>query len=592
MKIGIEIHQRLCTRKLFCDCRSVFAEEQKPKMTIQRRLHPVFSELGETDEASQSEFAKDRLFEYQVFENNCLVDIDEEPPKLLNEEALRIALEISAHLGAVPVDEVHIMRKMVIDGSNTAGFQRTSIIALNGHVDSSKGPVRVPIIALEEESAGIVSVSESKATYRLDRLGIPLLEISTAPDIKDGAHLQEVAEKIGMVLRTSGKVARGLGTIRQDVNISTEGGARVEIKGAQDLKLLPVLVENEVKRQTGLVAILADLRRRKALPLKGHAVDVTPLFAHTKAALLEKGIREGGAALAQKLPGHGGLLGREIQPGRRYGTELSDYAKMAGVKGIIHGDEAPEKYHLSADEVDALRKALGMEEGDSFVLVVAPRKQAENALALVLQRASMDFVPGETRRANPDGTSTFMRPLPGRGRLYPETDVPPIPVTKELISSVEVGESLEQKKQKLEKMLNGEMAAKMLRSRNLHLFEKLVETGTDPVLAATTLENTLVSLRREGIEFSNPEKTLIDMFSEYNKGSFVKAAIPDVLRGMAKGARAEAVYKVYRLGRVRGQQLEKIAKENDYDLQKIMQKYRLQVDPQELSEIIGRKRQQ
>ncbi len=591
MKIGIEIHQRLEGRKLFCECPCAISEDEQHLFTIQRRLHPVFSELGEVDEASQAEFAKERLFEYQVFaSDNCLVETDEEPPAQLSPEGLKTALQVALHLNATPVSEVHVMRKMVIDGSNTSGFQRTSIVAVNGHLDTSRGAVGIPLIAIEEESAGIVSASEGKAVYRLDRLGIPLIEISTAPDIKDGSHLTEVATKIGMILRNTGRVARGLGTIRQDVNISTEGGARVEIKGAQDLKMLPELVENEVQRQTELVKMLAELRSRKALPLKKHAMDVSHVFHSTKSPLIASGLKAGGAVLAHRMAGHAGMLGRELQKGRRYGTELSDYAKRAGVKGIIHSDESMEKYSISDPELKKLAAELGMGEDDAFVLVVAPKEQAGKALDHVLFRANMDFVPPETRRANPDGTSSFMRPLPGRARLYPETDVPPIPVTKELLGSVEKGESVDERSARLEKMLNKEMAQRVLRSRNLHLFEKLAASGAEPMLVATTLEETLVSLRREGIEFSDLEKTLSDLFAEYKKGSFVKAAIPDILRNMAKGARAEAVIKVFRLQRIGGDDLKRIVEENKHDMKAVMQKYRLQVDPAEVAALTRKKK--
>jgi glutamyl-tRNA(Gln) amidotransferase subunit E len=591
LKIGIEIHQRLGGRKLFCDCQSMIKEDEQPRLSITRRLHPVFSELGEVDEASQAEFAKDRVFEYQAFSsNNCLIETDEEPPKTLNSEALKLALAISMQLNASPVGEVHVMRKMVIDGSNTSGFQRTSIVALGGHLDTSKGSVGIPQIAIEEESAGILSGGESRASYRLDRLGIPLIEISTDPDIKDGEHLSEVAEKLGMILRASGKVARGLGTIRQDVNVSTEGGARVEIKGAQDLKMLPTLVDYEVKRQTALLSILLELRSKDALPVKKHTKDVTEIFKGTKAKIIAAGIGSGSVVIAQKLLFHKGLLGREIQPGRRYGTELSDYAKRAGVKGLIHSDEDMGKYDISSEEFAALEKALEIYAGDAFMMVVAPKEQAEKAIEYATIRANMDYVPKETRRANPDGTSAYMRPLPGRARLYPETDVPPIPITEEFLSTIEKGESLEHKKEKLEKLLNKEMAGRMLKSRNLHLFEKLVAKGADPMLAATTLEETVVSLRREGVEFGDPEKTLTEAFAEYKNGAFVKAAMPDLLKGMAKGARVEAVLKVFRLQKVSGKELEALVSENNNDMKAIMQKYRLQVDPAEVSEIIKRKK--
>jgi glutamyl-tRNA(Gln) amidotransferase subunit E len=590
MKIGIEIHQRLSTKKLFCGCSSEIDEDAKPCLVMERRLHPVLSELGEADRASQAESSKERTFEYQVFRNNCLVEMDEEPPGLLNPDALKVVLQVALQLNATPVNEVHIMRKTVIDGSNTSGFQRTAIVAMNGHVDTSKGAISIPLIAIEEESAGIVSAGDSRATYRLDRLGIPLIEISTTPDIKDGAHLSEVAQKIGMILRTLPGVARGLGTIRQDVNISTEGGARVEIKGAQDLKMLPQYVENEEKRQLELVKLLAELRSRKALPLKKHAVEVTKIFDSTKAALISVGVKAGCVALAQALPAHKGLLGREIQHGKRYGTELSDYAKLAGVKGMIHSDESMEKYGITDGELEKLHRELGMHDSDAFVLIVAPKTQAERAMGHVIDRANMDYVPPETRRANPDGTSSFMRPLPGRARLYPETDVPPITLTKEMLESVEKTESLEAKKEKLEKLLNKEMAGRILKSRHLHLFEKLIADGVDPMLAATTLEETIVSLRRDGIEFPDLEKTLSDLFSEFRKASFVKAAIPEVLKGMAKGARAEAVLKVYRLQRITGKELERIAEECNHDMKIIMQKYRLQVDPHEVSILIALKK--
>ena len=565
--------------------------EGGPDLTMRRRLHPVFSELGEVDEASQAEFAKDRTFEYQLFRrSNCLVEADEEPPHQLNQEALKIVLQVALQLNARPADEVHIMRKMVIDGSNTSGFQRTAIVAFSGHIDSSQGAVRIPLIAIEEESAGIVSAEGSKVTYRLDRLGIPLVEITTAPDIKDGTHLREVAEKLGMILRTTGKVARGLGTIRQDVNISTEGGARVEIKGAQDLKMLSEFVGNEVKRQDELVKLLLELRKRKALPIEKNTVDATNTFHNTKAPLLANGLKAGSMVLAQKLPQHKGVLGTTIQPGRRYGTEISDYAKRAGVKGIIHSDEDLGKYGISEAEVTRLRRELDAGDKDAFVLIVAPKAQAETAMEYVLERANMDRVPEETRRANPDGTSSYMRPLPGKARLYPETDVPPIPITKELLSTVESAESLDEKSKKLGKMLNPEMASRIIKSRHLHLFEKLVDADANPMLVATTLEETIVSLRREGVSFAELEKTLLDLFSEYKKGMIVKAAFPEVLKGMAKGARAEAVIKVMRLQKITGPPLVKIAEECDFDLKAIMQKYRLQVDPQEVSEIIKKKK--
>lgn len=591
MKVGLEIHQRLDTKKLFCNCSSELAEGES-LLVFHRRLHPVVSELGEIDEASRAEFAKGRLFEYQTFEaNNCLVEMDEEPPHELRKETIFATLEIAQHLNAEPVDEVHVMRKIVIDGSNTAGFQRTGIVAMNGRLDSSKGKIGIPLIAIEEESAGIVSVAGGKATYRLDRLGIPLVEISTTPDIKDGEHLKEVAEKIGTLLRLTGKVARGIGTIRQDVNISTEEGARVEIKGAQELRMLPTLVDYEVKRQNELVSIIKELKKRKfGWKVSAKPVKVNDILKDSEGKLIKKAFSYGEEAVALLLPKHEGILGKELVPGRRYGTEFSDYAKRAGVKGIIHSDEKLEKYGITQDHQGKISERLSLKEGDAFVLVLAPEEKAFAALSHVVERAEMDYVPEETRKAHSDGSSSYMRPLPGRARMYPETDIPPIPVTAELMKKIKAGESLAEKKARLQKILNKEMAGRMLKSRHLKLFEKYVDAGIEPMLAATTLENTLVSLRREGVKVENVEKLLDEVFENYKKGLFAKAAIPEVIKGVAAGKSVKETVKEQKLGKLTGKELEKVAKEENYDVKKIMAKHRLSIDPKELIQIIKKKK--
>ena len=596
MKIGLEIHQRLATHKLFCACPSEMAEENAPSSIINRRLHPVLSELGEIDAASKAEHGKAKNFVYQLSaRSNCLVEMDEEPPHPVNPDALSITLEIASQLGAKPVDEMHFMRKIVIDGSNTSGFQRTAIVALDGKLETTKGTVPIPLIALEEESAGIVEGTETQAVYRLDRLGIPLIEISTSPDIKDGVHLLEVAQKLGMILRASGKVARGLGTIRQDVNISTERGARVEIKGAQELKLLPLFVANEVRRQEELLKLMDE--RSKLFGGKAGIVaalrnaeptDLTDVFLSTSSPMISKGISSGSRVFGIAIAHHDSLLGRELSPGRRFGTELSDYAKQAGVKGIIHSDEGMLKYGISDGEVIALQQKLGMAKDSAFVLVVAPEPQAKAALGFVVARAQMDYVPEETRRANPDGTSSYMRPLPGRARMYPETDVPPVRITKEMLSSISKAESLEDKQKKLRGMLNPELAETMLRSRNLPLFEKLVEQGADPMLAATTLENTLVSLRREGVAVESLDTVLPELFDLYKKGLFVKSAIPDILKETAKGIPVQEAAKSYSL--IRGSELKLVVETLGYDMKAIMSKYRTRVDPQELQKMLKHKK--
>lgn len=590
MKLGLEIHQRLDTHKLFCNCPS---EEGKgePKKLV-RILHPVYSEMGELDKAALEAAERGQIFEYLLYDNcNCLVELDEEPPHPMNPEALKIGLEIAAHLESNPVSEVHTMRKIVIDGSNTSGFQRTSVISLGGKIESEKGEVRIATVAIEEESAGIAGKKDGRAVYSLDRLGIPLVEIGTEPDIKDPEHLREIAEKLGLMLRATGKVMRGLGTIRQDVNVSIEGGARVEIKGAQDLKILTLLAENEAKRQQNLLAIISGLKKKfnGKISLEGKIADLSPAFVGTEAKLVKAGLEKGERIMGIKLEKHAGILGKEINQDRRYGTELSDYAKTAGVKGIIHTDEDMGKYGIVGDEIEEARKLLHAKDEDALVLVVAKENVAKKALEKVLERAEMDYIPKETRRANEDGTSSYMRPLPGKARLYPETDIPPVKITKELLESVAKGasEGLEAKREKFLKVLNKDMAERILRSKHLKLFEKFVEEGIEPMLIAATLEDTAVMLRREGVLID--ELAIVSLFSAYKKGGFVKAAIPDILREMAKGKEIEKILDEKQLRKITGAELKKIVDENKGDLAKIMAEYRLRVEAKEVSELLGKK---
>ncbi len=247
MKCGLELHVQLETHKLFCNCPTEMRQD-KPQFTVERVLHSVAGETGEVDAAAAAEEAKQTRFIYEGYDTTCLVEIDEEPPHQVNREALRIALQMAMMLGMDVVDEVHVMRKTVVDGSNTSGFQRTALIATNGSIRTSKGEVRVGFLCLEEDSARIVKREGNAVFFRLDRLGVPLLEIMTEPDITSPEHALETAEKLGMLTRSL-QVKRGIGTIRQDVNVSVEGGPRVELKGFQDLRRMPLVIRKEVERQ-------------------------------------------------------------------------------------------------------------------------------------------------------------------------------------------------------------------------------------------------------------------------------------------------------------------------------------------------------
>ncbi len=556
LRVGFEVHQQLATRKLFCNCESELVEAE-PELKIVRRLRPTQSELGEIDRAALQEYMKGRHFVYQVPEEvSCLVEMDEEPPHEVNREAVEIALQVALLLNAQPVDEIHFMRKIVIDGSNTSGFQRTAIIALDGYIETSRGKVRIPTICLEEEAARKVGEGENKTIYRLDRLGIPLIEISTSPDITSPEEAREVALKIGEVLRATGRVRRGIGTIRQDINVSIEGGARVEIKGVQELNMIPKIIEGEVARQKRLIAIAGELKRRGVgeAQLKPSPVEVSDVFSSTQSKVVRRTLSRGGVVLAVKLPGFRGLIGgARDEP--RLGSELAQYARVkAGVGGIFHSDELP-AYGISAEEVGAVAERLGLGESDAFVLVAEARERAEKAIEAVVERARLALrgVPEETRMAQGDGSTRYMRPLPGAARMYPETDLPPFVVTQELVERLRANlpELYEEKISRFVEQykLSEELAAQVVRSGRAELFEELVATGAKPRLVATTLTATLRELRREGCEVERlREQSFRELFSTLAKGKLTREAVPEVLRALCSSPELSVAQAMERLG--------------------------------------------
>jgi glutamyl-tRNA(Gln) amidotransferase subunit E len=494
-KCGIEIHQQLDTHKLFCPCPSINRDDP-PDAVVERRMRAVAGELGDVDPAALHEFLRRRTLRYEAYlDTNCLVELDEEPPHPLNREALEAALQVALLLKASPVGEIHVMRKTVIDGSNTSGFQRTMLVAVDGVLDTSEGPLAVPTICLEEDAARIIAEEAGTVRYRLDRLGIPLIELATSPDIKSPRHAREVAEKIGGLLR-AGKVKRGLGTIRQDLNVSIAEGERIEVKGVQDLRLITKVVEGEVERQVMLVGVKNELAAR-GVGSQDYMVDpadLTGLFAKTASSVVQKGVEGGGVVLAARLRGLGGLLRGKLGP------QLAQYARaIAGVKGIFHGDELP-GYGVSPEEVRAVASRLGVSGDDSYVLVCGPPVQAKKALEAVLGRCltALACVPDEVRRAKDDGSTEYMRPLPGSSRMYPETDEPLVPVDPALMSrlSARLPELREDRAKRYAEMgLGMELATQLSRSPEAPLFERL--RGEYKSLPATVVAQTITASPKE-----------------------------------------------------------------------------------------------
>ena len=530
---GLEIHQQLDTAtKLFCACPTDRRDPEEATRRFTRYLHPTRSELGEVDEAAVEESRVDREFEYLAYDTTCLVEADEEPPGRLDEEALAVAMEIAALLDAAVVDQLHVMRKIVVDGSNTTGFQRSALLARDGEIETEYGTVGIEDLMLEEESAARIEETESGVRYGLDRLGVPLVEIGTRPDISSPAEARAAAARIGMLLRSTGAVKRGLGTIRQDVNVSIAEGARVEVKGVQDLEGIEQIVRNEARRQDALVDIAETLRERDAAV--GNPVDVGDVFAETDSGVIGGALAAGGDVLAVRLAGFDGLVGQEIQPDRRLGTEFADHAKRHGAGGVFHTDELP-AYGVTAAEVTALREAVDAAEGDAVALVADNSETADLAIAAVAARAAtaIEGVPEETRGANDDGTTRYLRPLPGAARMYPETDVPPVDPDP---SEVAAPELLTDRADRYadELGLDAGLAEQVAFSPRMPLFESVVEDGVDATLAASTLESTLTELRRDDVAVEALTDThLRESLELVDGGEVPREGLDDLLRTLA-----------------------------------------------------------
>lgn len=574
LKVGLEIHQQLQTvTKLFCNCKPELFKEE-PEILFLRRLRPTQSELGQVDPAAFFEFQKGVKILYEANkQTSCLVEMDEEPPHPLNMDAVETALMVALMMKATPIDEVHVMRKTVIDGSNTTGFQRTCLIALRGEIFIGEKKIPIEHVSLEEDAARKTGQEGKIIRYRIDRLGIPLIEIATAPVIHSPKETEQVALAIGRILRATGKVKRGLGTIRQDLNISISQGALIEIKGVQELEILPLVVKYEIQRQLCLLEIREELKKRglREEELCEEFVDVTQVFQKTRCEVVSKALSRNMRVLAVRLPKFAGLLRWELAPNLRLGTEMADRARFWGrVGGIFHTDELP-AYGITLEEVEALRKETKAEKIDAVVFVADTKENAEDALRAVIERAqeALKGVPEETRAAKPDGTTRYMRPRPGAARMYPETDIPPIKITPEQLESIRkrLPELPERKLKRLihEYGLNEKLAKQVLDSEYGQIFEIIAKkTSVSPITIAAFLTEKLKAMKREGIPVHNlSDNKLLALFTTVGKGELAKEAMEEVAEWLSKNKDATVKEAIEKLGlkMLSREELEKIITE-------------------------------
>lgn len=540
MKAGLEVHQQLRGRKLFCDCPTELSETVEG--SIARRLRPAGGEERTVDAAASFQASRRLLYRYELSPSSCLVELDEEPPHPINAEAVDAALTVALLLGCRPVDEIEVMRKIVVDGSNTSGFQRTALVAVDGALEVGGRRHAVLSVCLEEDAARKVVEHEGEVVYRLDRLGIPLIEIATGPTIASGAEAKEVAQEIGALLRATGRVRRGIGTIREDLNVSTEGGRRIEIKGVQELRLIDSYVEREVARQEWLLELRSELRAQGAR-VPSEVRDVTDDLAGVGHAVLRGVLARGGIVLAVSLLGFSGLLGPRAGRDERLGRELADHARTAGVGGIVHSDELP-GHGFREEDLARLKARLGLGRSDAFALVAdnVPERAMRAALRVGARaEAALSGVPGETRDPLPGGRTRYSRPIPGRDRMYPETDVPPVPVGPERIARLlaALPERPIATRQRLERDhgLSPELARQIVYGGDLERFERLVAGGRAAVRVARLLTQEIPEAAAQLEHGFDPEFELLDeLLVAEEQGRFAKEGLARVLAGLARGA--------------------------------------------------------
>jgi glutamyl-tRNA(Gln) amidotransferase subunit E len=512
---------------------------------FQRKLRAVKSELGEYDPAALFESSKSKTIMYYANpESSCLVEQDEEPPHNLDDDAKNLALVISSALESNIFSEIYPMRKTVIDGSNTTGFQRTMLVSQGGHIEVDGEKIGVQSICLEEDAAKLLGDKGDMREYSLDRLGVPLIEIALEPVEGDSKKIKKIALSLGRLLRSTKKVTRGIGSIRQDVNVSVkDGGGIVEVKGVQQLDQLEKVVEFEAKRQHGLVRIAKKLQNMNFDEIsKNDVFDITDNFKNCQSKIIQKSLKENSIIKAIRIRNFAGMFGYSPYEGIRLGKEIGQLVKFYGIGGVFHSDELP-NYGIEENDVSIVKKILNTGETDAFLIIAAPLVKIDFAIDSIIKRISQakNGVPAETRLATQTGETVFLRPRPGASRMYPETDIPPIIISKSELEEAKKNipkswdESLNQLQKKYD--LNLQLAEQIFDSSYLEIFEKICgESSITPTFVASILCSTITSLERNDLNsrlLKNEEIT--KTFEFLDKGKIAKESIEIIFENIMSG---------------------------------------------------------
>ncbi|MCA0386895.1 MAG: Glu-tRNA(Gln) amidotransferase subunit GatE [Bacteroidetes bacterium] len=553
-KSGLEVHQQLLTeRKLFCRCPAGMYSDQY-NAEILRHMRPTLSELGEYDGTALMEFKTRKEIIYRISrETVCTYEMDDTPPFEINDEALDIAFGLGMLYGSSMVDEVHIARKQYLDGSIPTGFQRTAIVCLDGRVPFKDRHIQVIQLSIEEDSCREVSDIGHRRTYLTDRLGMPLVETVTGPDMRTPQEVAEVAEILRRLARSTGKVRSGIGAARQDVNVSVTGGTRIEIKGVPRIPLIPLLTYNEAMRQWNLLRLRDELNRRGITKdtFESVTTDVTRLLKKTRYQPITSAIFAGMKVLCVSLKGFKGLLRWETQTDTYFSREISDRVRVISclttLPNIIHSDSPSET--IATSEWNTLKKAVNASEDDTIVLVWGDEQDAKSGAAEIAIRAKEATIgiPSETRQALRDGTNGFERILPGADRMYPDTDLPPKKITQERIARIRAGlpEPVWEREARYRSLgVPAEHIEKLAMSPLAGIFEDAVnESNINPRFAARVLLEYPRRLKKEHLPLERLTGENYDsLFRLINEGKIVKDSLYFILReSLASGRDIESV---------------------------------------------------
>lgn len=544
LRVGLEIHQQLGTgKKLFCSCPSIESTDYPLKFT--RKLRITRSELGELDPSALFETTKQKTILYYANpESSCLVEQDDEPPHDLSPDAKETSLIIATALNTNVFTEVYVMRKLVIDGSNTSGFQRTMLIGLGGSFSVDGMTIGVQSICLEEDAAKLLSDSPDVREYTLDRLGIPLVEIALEPVSGTPQDIKKIALTIGRLLRATKRVQRGLGSIRQDVNVSIEGGGVVEVKGVQKLDQLERVVEYEAKRQHGLKIIQEKLQKieTERIAKEMDVKDVTEAFKNCKSKTIQKALASGAVVKAVRVKNFAGMFGYEPYPGIRLGKQLGELVRFFGLGGVFHSDELP-NYGIDDTELQQVKKILEIRQQDGFLVLAGDTRKLDVVIDSIIKRIeeAKIGVPAETRVATLTGETVYLRPRPGASRMYPETDILPITVSKNEIEEArrKVPKSWEESILDLQRQyeLNPQLALQIFDSEYLDLFEAICrDKRVSPTFVSSVLCGTITNLERRGLD-SNLLKNsdIAGAFGLLAEGRIAKESIEILFENIMSG---------------------------------------------------------